>query len=413
MLRPRCWLYKTPTVASVYGISEIRRRSGLLQNVGVESAVSAGWAGPSMDASCTTKQGEYGSSVFTYHTLILDRKGNVWDVQNTVPTSCPIAAPNDVVGMAFCGPRAMFFILRDHNILQKYALDKDPSKPPSMIAEQKHPPVSAILPVSMEDRNAVSTLYPAQPSRLSVASVTSEAMSEITIMKGWQSDGEESEEDGTSRIFRRSTSTTRPSSEDSSISTCANVPKSFLPGMHDLLSTLSTVEPQKDTVADLFPGARRRMIRTRYPFPVPPQAAASLPQFRTQVLAIVFGWEYSVEDLVNDESAQAAPGDPRREFLTKWLNNTAPDADMHNKIQDAKKCAEECMQSGNVHGAVCTLLQVRLYDQAVGLYKNSGRYMEAVLVAFLYVPRWEYQISLLGAWACAEEHSSPQLARRW
>ncbi|CAK7238222.1 hypothetical protein SEUCBS140593_010448, partial [Sporothrix eucalyptigena] len=182
--------------------------------------------------------------------------------------------------------------------------------------------------------------------------------------------------------------------------------------MHDLLSTSSPTKPKRDAVADLLPYTRQRMIRTRYP-QNPPEAAATLGQFQAQVLEIVFGWHHSVEDLVRNEIAHAAQGEPRRKWLAKWLDKTVPEViNDPDKIQDTKKCAEAYTRSRNVHAAVYMLLQSRLYDQAVGLYKTSDLYMEAVLVAFLYMPHREYQTGLLADWASAEEHRSPTLASR-
>jgi hypothetical protein len=277
--------------------------------------------------------------------------------------------------MALYGPSASLCILTEDKTICQYNLSGG-----HLVASNKLCQSLALLPIPVEDIMTGT-------NQLQITGddndTSSRASTEITIMKGWDDDGET---ESVTDIQSTCSDTYSRASSDSPFQ------------RYEYREESAPINPS----IELFPRTRKLLYSTRC-LDAPADSAEIDP--RAIILSIVFGWEKSVSDLVQFELAASAAHEPHGVMLMGWLSAQRKHSIM---LLDFAQKQRLIKAHGEPHTIALGMFSAGLYAEGVAFYETAGKYMEAALASILYRPTVT-PVYLLRKWADSDLALRPRL----
>ncbi|KAL2890744.1 WD domain-containingprotein [Ceratocystis lukuohia] len=198
-----------------------------------------------------------------------------------------------------------------------------------------------------------------------------------------------------------------------------------------------TREPEQQADLDIFKYTRTRLDDIPYRPPNRDGTHLTNDDLRRQMLRTVFGWNGEVEELILDEMARHPRGSSIRIILSKWIGKE-PDEEEIMASADLMSSSDwmllalsgvgtqpsqkklgrtyitKLLGQKEIHAAVTIMLGMGDHIDAIEVYHSHKRYMEALILACLYLPSvWERQSAIVKKWGeWAVQHGQQQLAIR-
>ncbi|KAL5612093.1 uncharacterized protein BROUX77_002249 [Berkeleyomyces rouxiae] len=196
--------------------------------------------------------------------------------------------------------------------------------------------------------------------------------------------------------------------------------------------------PREPAKFDIFKYTRTRLddVPYRHP-PINDSASLTNDDLRRQMLNTIFGWNGEVEELILDEMTRHPQGSSVRIILSKWIGQeTSEDeimasADLMSSSdwmllalggignqpsqqKLGRAYITKLLEQGDLHAAVTIMLGMGDYIDAIEVYHSHKHYMEALILACLYMPSvWERQSAIAKKWGeWAVQHGHQKLAIR-
>ncbi|KAL1893871.1 hypothetical protein Cpir12675_003889 [Ceratocystis pirilliformis] len=223
----------------------------------------------------------------------------------------------------------------------------------------------------------------------------------------------------------------------SSLNTKSTFPRPLADRIRSKSRSGLTREPEQQANLDIFKYTRTRLDDIPYRPSIRGGAHLTNDDLRRQMLNTVFGWNGEVEELILDEMARHPRGSFVRIILSKWIGKE-PDEEEIMASADlmfssdwmllalsgvgTQPCQKKLgrtyitklLEQRELHAAVTIMLGMGDHIDAIEVYHSHKRYLEALILACLYLPSvWERQSAILKKWGeWAVQHGQKQLAIR-
>lgn len=423
-----------------------------------------------------------------------------WDVRTKKVTYEIIPTCDGVTGIANYGPTATLFALgRNHAVFQydinpsstpmqvanaQHAPANTPPTPPTMLEERKNPyaesgrslSIDQQIPFTFTDNEssadesaAMSPLQKIAKEMDSLDALESEIRDKVMPLSPHSSQASSSTSSKSSgRRRQRQYLYDRPDSsrassdagydgtefsfgpppkmghESMSIRSVASSLPSVSAARHTRRSSnlrreilRSPEEAQETALMDLFPTIKARLRDVAFRTPQYGNAARTPDLLLSEMLSVVFGWNDSVQSLLQDEMSRHRPGSAAAVLLAKWLGDMGADsmasmigsesmtssdwmllalssigADSQKKVGEA--FVQRLLEKGDIHPAVAILLGLGEHDDAIEVYVSQQYWLESVLLTCLTSPSdWQRISYLIRKWGeAAVTSGQPELAVR-